>query len=192
FDPSGADTIAGLHYAFSCSNGDLSGATYGGSGASDSTSCSFPDNVGSPFPVKGRIIDKDGGYSEYTTYVIVNNVPPSVTAPNNQSSNEGSAHSFDLGSFTDPGADSPWTVDVSWGDVHGDSFTMSAPGTIPAHSHTYDDNGPYTVTVKVTDKDTAFDSKTFKVGVANVAPAATLSTGGPVNEGSPVARKRAG
>src|SRR5207302_3730101 len=104
FDPSGADTIAGLHYAFSCSNGDLSGATYGGSGTSASTSCSFPDNVGSPFPVKAQIIDKDGGYSEYTTYVIVNNVPPSVTAPNNQSSNEGASKSFDLGPFTDPGA----------------------------------------------------------------------------------------
>src|SRR5207302_6939857 len=91
-----------------------------------------------------------------------------------------------LGSFTDPGADNPWTVDVNWGDSHSDSFTMAAPGTIPAHAHTYDDNGSYTVTVKVTDKDGGSDSKTFKVDVANVAPTATLSNDGPVNEGSPV------
>src|SRR5207302_1928481 len=176
-------TSAGFHYAYSCSNGDLSGATYAGSGTSASTTCSFPDNVGSPFPVKARIIDKDGGYSEYTTYVIVNNVPPSVTAAADQSSDEGASHSFDLGSFTDPGADNPWTVDVNWGDGHSDSFTMSAPGTIPAHSHTYDDNGSYTVTVKVTDKDGGFDSKTFEVSVANVDPTATLSNGGPIFEG---------
>src|ERR671935_184803 len=61
---------------------------------------------------------------------------------------------------------------------------MAAPGTIPAHSHTYVDNGSYTVTVKVTDKDGGSDSKTFKVDVANVAPTATLSNDGPVSEGS--------
>src|SRR5205085_8458230 len=120
----------------------------------------------------------------YTHSVTIENVPPSVTAAADQSSDEGSSHSFDLGSFTDPGADNPWTVDVDWGDGHSDSFTMAAPGTIPAHSHTYDDNGSYTVTVKVTDKDGGFDSKTFKVDVANVAPTATLSNDGPVNEGS--------
>jgi hypothetical protein len=112
-----------------------------------------------------------------------------VAAAADQSSNEGAAHSFDLGSFTDPGADNPWTVDVNWGDSHSDSFTMGAPGTIPAHSHTYDDNGSYTVTVKVTDKDSASDSKTFKVDVANVAPTADLANDGPVNEGSPVTVK---
>src|SRR5205085_10041709 len=115
-DPSSADTSAGFHYAFDCHGGSLAGATYGGSGPSDSTSCSFPDNVGSPFPVKARIIDQDRHSFPTRCSSDLNNVPPSVTAPNDQSSNEGSTHSFDLGSFTDPGADSPWTVDVSWGD----------------------------------------------------------------------------
>src|SRR5439155_17364362 len=43
-DPSSGDAAAGFHYAYSCTNGDLSGATYGGSGSSTSTSCSFADN----------------------------------------------------------------------------------------------------------------------------------------------------
>src|SRR5207248_1380687 len=52
-------------------------------------------------------------------------------------------------------------------------------------SHTYDDNtgGGYTVTVKVTDKDGGFDSKTFNVDVHNVAPTATFTSDGPVIEG---------
>src|SRR5205807_3989628 len=174
-DPSGADTTAGFTYSFNCDDGS------GYSAPSSSASFSCPTSDNGSRTVKGKILDKDGGFTEYSQAVTINNVPPSVTAPADQSSNEGASKSFDLGSFTDPGADNPWTVDVSWGDGHSDSFSMSAPGTIPAHSHTYDDNGSYTVSVKVTDKDGGFDSKTFKVDVANVAPTATLSNGGPVN-----------
>src|SRR5439155_4207805 len=106
-DPSTADTTAGFHYAYSCTNGDLSAATYAaGSGASATKSCTFNDN--GIYTVKARIIDKDGGYSEYTTKVTVNNVNPTVTAPADQTANEGASTSFNLGSFGDPGADSPW------------------------------------------------------------------------------------
>src|SRR5205085_1711458 len=106
-DPSSADTAAGFHYAFACDNGSLAGATYGGSGTSASTQCTFPDN--GPYPVRARIIDKDGGFSEYTTNVVLTNVPPSLSCQSDQSSDEGASHSFSLGSFSDPGADSPWT-----------------------------------------------------------------------------------
>src|SRR5207247_7832788 len=43
-DPSGADTSAGFHYAYSCSNGSLSSATYAGSGTAASKQCTFADN----------------------------------------------------------------------------------------------------------------------------------------------------
>src|SRR5207249_3318925 len=91
-DPSGADTTAGFHYAFSCSNGDLSGSTYAGSGTAASTQCTFADN--GTYVVKGRIIDKDGGATDYTTSVVVNNVKPTVTAPADDTSNEGTSKSF--------------------------------------------------------------------------------------------------
>src|SRR5439155_773088 len=189
-DPSTADTTAGFHYAYSCTNGSLAAATYAGSGAGASTSCTFADN--GSFTVRARIIDKDGGFSEYTTAVTVNNVAPTVTAPANQSANEGASTSFGLGSFSDAGVnDNPWAVDVDWGDgsLHT-TFSLATQGAITAASHAYADNSTppatgYTVTVKVTDKDGAFDSKTFKVTVSNVAPTATLSNNGPVNEGSP-------
>src|SRR5439155_4665419 len=103
-DPSSADTTAGFHYAYSCSNGDLSAATYAGSGTSASHQCTYDDGP-STHTVKARVIDKDGGYTEHTTDVAVRNVAPTVTAPANQSSDEGSVTSVHLVSFTDPGAD---------------------------------------------------------------------------------------
>src|SRR5205823_7147601 len=110
-------STAGFHYAFDCAGGSLAGATYLGAGTSASTSCTFPDGPATK-TVKARIIDKDGGFTEYTTDVTVRNVDPTVTAPADQSSDEGSLTSFHLGSFSDPGADSPWSVHVDWGDGH--------------------------------------------------------------------------
>src|SRR5947208_1913719 len=177
-DPSSADTTAGFHYAYSCSNGDLSAATYGTASTSASTSCTYNDGP-STHTVKARIIDKDGGYTEYTTPVVVRNVDPTVTAPAGQSSDEGSLASFHLGSFGDPGADSPWKVHVDWGDGHSsDPADRTATGSLGDASHSYDDNGAYTVKVTVTDKDGGSGQASFTVTVANVAPTATLSNGG--------------
>src|SRR5205814_1495499 len=80
-DPSSADTTSRLHYAYSCSNGDLSASTYDGSSSNDSTTCSYDDGP-SDHTVKARIIDKDGGFSEYTTSVHVRNVAPTADLTN--------------------------------------------------------------------------------------------------------------
>ena len=74
-DPSSNDTTAGFRYAFSCTNTSLSGATYANSSPNPSTTCSFPDNAGTR-NVRGRIIDKDGGFTDYTTVVTVTDAPP--------------------------------------------------------------------------------------------------------------------
>jgi hypothetical protein len=184
-DPSGADTAAGFHYSYAC-NGDTSAlaTTYAEATDGASKQCTFADD-GSP-SVKGRIFDKDGGSTDYATTVQVNNVKPDVSPAADQNSDEGSSHSFALGSFSDPGPDSPWAVDIDWGDgsLHGSDSETSA-GSLGSASHTYDDNGNYTVTVKVTDKDGGVGQATFKVAVANVAPTASLANDGPVDEGSP-------
>src|SRR5207248_6112748 len=93
-DPSGADTSAGFEYAFDCGSG------YGAFSGSSSTSCPTSDNGSRT--VKGKIRDKDGGVSEYTHSVTIHNVPPSVTAAADQSSDEGATHSFDLGARKSP------------------------------------------------------------------------------------------
>src|SRR5207237_7165683 len=170
-DPSTADTSAGFRYEYRCDASAFSGpVNYGSASTSASTSCSFNDN--GSYTVRVRIIDKDNGANEYTTTVTVNHVKPAVTAAANQSSSEGTSHSFAIGSFTDSGADAPWSVSVDWGDgSFATVFTMSSPGTIPAQSHTYAD-GPndYTVSVTVSDKDGASDTQTFSVPVNRLHP----------------------
>src|SRR5207237_1058355 len=81
------------------------------------------------------------------------------------------------GSFTDPGPDANWSVSVDWNDGSATTdFATGSTGALGSKSHTYAD-GPndYTVSVKVTDKDGASDTKTFSVHVNNVAPTVTLS-----------------
>ncbi len=181
FDPSAADTVAGFRYAFAC-DGNVGAlpTTYSAAGSSAAASCFFPDN--GVFVVAGRIFDKDDGYTTYTATVQVNNVPPVVVAPGGQGADEGQLKAFDLGSFSDPGADAPWTVLVDWGDgTQAVTFTMSVSGSLGMLNHIYADNGTYTVTVTVTDKDGAPGSASFRVTVNNVPPAVGPLTGAPAD-----------
>ena len=74
---------------------------------------------------------------------------------------------------------------MNWGDGSAHAmFNAASTGSLGSRSHSYDDNGSYTVTVTVTDKDGASDPKTFTVTVANVAPSATFGNDGPVSEGT--------
>jgi PKD repeat protein len=170
-DPSSADTTAGFHYAFACDNGSLAGATYAGSGTAASTTCTYPDEGTGTYTVRARIMDKDDGFTEYTTTVTVNNAAPLVTA-GAVSGNEGASVS-ESGSFSDAGVLDTHTCAINWGDGN------TTPGTVTeaagsgtcAGTHTYADNGSYTVTVTVTDNDGAPGSDTDTATIANVAPA---------------------
>src|SRR5262249_40822291 len=73
---------------------------------------------------------------------------------------------FNLGSFTDAATDSPWAVDVNWGDQSPPTqFSTAAPGTLGTQPHTYTTAGTYTVTVSVTDRGGATGQATFMVVV---------------------------
>src|SRR5262249_33599357 len=96
------------------------------------------------------VTDKDGASDIGISTITVNNVAPVITAAANQTAGEGTAQSFSLGSFTDPGADSPWAVDVNWGDGSAHSvFSAGAAGSLGSRTHTYADNGTFSITVKV-------------------------------------------
>ena len=158
FDPSTADTGAGFRYSYDFNNdGDFTDA----SELSDVTNASvgvpaayLNDGPGSR-TVRARIKDKDGGFTDYTTTLTIFNVTPfvnggpDVNVPANTNWSQ-------LGSFADPGADSPWT-----GTVDYDISDANPPVNLPLSgfnftlSHAYATPGTYTVRVTVTDKDGA-------------------------------------
>ena len=186
FDPSSADATAGFHYAFSCTNGDLSAATYTGSGTSASTSCTFDDGP-STHTVKGRIIDKDDGYTEYTTVVTVNNVAPTATFAASSPIDEGSSSSLSLSSPSDPSsADTATGFRYSFacdGQDTSLAATYAAAGTSSTTSCAFDDNRSYTVKGRIFDKDSGYTTYQATVVVNNVAPTATFAASSPINEG---------
>lgn len=80
-DPSSVDTAAGFHYAYACDGGSLATATYANSTSDGSATCTFAGSGDTT--VRARIIDKDDGYTEYTTEVSHtggDTIPPSTTA----------------------------------------------------------------------------------------------------------------
>ena len=126
--------------------------------------------------------DGTGGFD--VTHLRVLNVAPTVRLTAPTAGSEGSPVLL-AGSFADPGtADGPYSVTVSWGDGGTDTFAVAAPGPLPARPHTYADDGPYTVSVRVTDKDGGSGVATTSVSVANVAPTVALAGGPAVAEGS--------
>jgi|GEM_PF-1273229 len=123
------------------------------------------------YTVTVTVTDDDGGVGIDTLTVAVANVAPSVDAGADQAADEGSVVSFS-GSFTDPGADI-WTATVDYGDSTGVEPLSLNLDKRYASSHTYGDNGIYTVTVTVTDDDGGVGTDTLTVTVANVAPVIT-------------------
>ena len=89
--------------------------TKSGTNASGTWSWSFATTDG---PSQSQTVtitadDGHGGVTSTNFSLGVTNVTPSVSAAANQTATQGTSKSFNLGSFTDPGADSPWQVTVN-------------------------------------------------------------------------------
>jgi hypothetical protein len=180
-DPSAADTAAGFHYAYDLNNDgtfDVGDGTYGGSGTSATATVPASYLVDGPgsFAIKGRIIDKDGGFTDYTTNVVVNNVAPTLTLSGAASVNEGSVYTLGLSSF-DPGTDTISSWKINWGDS-----TQIVSGNPASVTHTYANGAnpftAYTISATATDEDGTYAAgNTVSMHVLNVAP--TGNAGGP-------------
>lgn len=150
------------------------------------------------------VADDDTGSNAASTTVVVNNVNPVLTVSAPITINEGSlldllgsGGSPTVGNFTDVGTLDRHATQIDWGDGHVEIGTViqSAGGGLIIGSHTYADDGVYTVIVRLADDDMgAFASPdkfntgiagvdyvqaTFTVTVLNVAP--SLTDGGPAN-----------
>jgi uncharacterized repeat protein (TIGR01451 family) len=162
-DPSSADVAAGLTYAFDCGDG----AGYSVFAAAASRSCPTTDN--GTRSVGGNIQDKDGGVTEYTGSVTVNNVPPSnivITkadgSPLPASIIVGGTLAMKV-TFFDPGTGDTHTATIDCGSGPTSLGTVLKTG-FPA-SCTYSSIGTKTITVKVTDDDGGVGDKTVYLTV---------------------------
>lgn len=162
-DVSPVDQAAGFTYAFDFGSG------YGAFGSGSSASFTPADN--GTYVVRAKVMDKDGGVTEYTATVVVDNAPPVADAGPDQVANEGDTVSLS-GSFTDPGVLDTHTF--LW-HVSADNGQVISDGTGTSFTFVPNDNGTYTITFTVTDKDGGVGTDTVVVTVNNVAPTPTLA-----------------
>src|SRR5205823_14622680 len=133
--------------------------------------------------VKARITDQDGGSTDYTTSLVVNNVVPTATLSNGGPVGEGSAVTIAFAGQHDPS-----TADAGAGFTYRyacDGVALLGPTPDATTTCTFDDgSSTHTVLARIYDKDGGYSEYTTVVLVTNVAPEGTLGNSGPVNEGS--------
>ncbi len=138
--------------------------------------------------VSVRVTSSDGIADTATTPLTVENVAPTVTIDSvTADPDEGDTVTVEA-SFTDPGWLDTHDATVDWGTGDGpvaepiDSLTPGGPGTPDqgslTASFTYGDNGPFTITVAVTDDDDGTGSDDVEVAIANVDPTAAIDPAG--------------
>src|SRR5690242_499968 len=130
--------------------------------------------------VRVTVTDKDGGAGTAKTPVAVTaaNRPPTAAPGGPYTGTEGGAVAFNGAGSSDPDGD-PITYAWSFGD--GTSGTGATP------SHTYADNGSYTVTLTVTDSHGAPSTPVATTAtIANVAPSVTTAASQNATAGTPL------
>src|SRR5688572_6763035 len=169
-----ADLAADLFFAFDC------GAGYAQPTDAPSALCPTSDN--GDIPVKAKVMDKDGGVSEYSGTVTVTSVSPTVTSISLPVGPIAVNTPVTLGAtFTDPGL----------GDTHSGSFELGTGGPDVAGSVssgslsatvTFAQPGVYTIVAHVTDDDGGVGSlssvSTVPAFVVVYDPTGSFVTGG--------------
>ncbi|MHC4594215.1 MAG: PKD domain-containing protein, partial [Planctomycetota bacterium] len=129
------------------------------------------------------VTDNNGASGGDSLAVIVNDLGPTAALVGDTVLDEGQSGSFDAnGSTSSPDA----IVLYEW-DWDYDGVTFVASGDTGAtHSHTWLDDGPYTVAVRVTDDDGSTDIAKLAVIVNNVAPTVNAGPDKTADEGDVV------
>jgi hypothetical protein len=113
YDPSSVDTAAGFHYSFAQDRNSLA-SSYAAAGTASSAQFTWPAD--GSYTVWGRVLDKDGGYTDYSTVVSVST--PTLTV------NTGT---LNLGVTAQGTAGAPQTYSIS-----GSNLTANVVLTAPA------------------------------------------------------------
>ncbi|MEX2091159.1 MAG: PKD domain-containing protein, partial [Pirellulales bacterium] len=145
------------------------------------------------YSVTLEVTDSTESVASRSESLIVHNVRPVLTVAPDQMVDEGSLLDLSavgappLGLFIDDGLLDTHTATVDWGDgstIESPTIFAAAGSGALGGTHTYTNDGVYEVIVSVTDDDGGNDTQSFFVTVGNVAPTATLSNDGPVDEGA--------
>lgn len=133
------------------------------------------------YTIKVRVLDDDSGVAMASTPVVVSNVAPTVTIlPGSLADPEGTAHNLFF-FVNDVGSQDTHTYQIDWGD----GLTSSgAADVFVSISHTYADNGLYTIKITATDDDGGVGTATTQVTINNVSPNLSGVGNQTVNEGS--------
>lgn len=114
------------------------------------------------YTVVATVTDEDGATTTSTMSVKVNNVAPTIIKlTGDHSVKDGDSAQFSA-LATDPGDDN---LTYTW-DFDDDSETITGENV----THTFANNGNYSVELTVSDRDGASTSQTLNVQVVNVAP----------------------
>jgi subtilisin-like proprotein convertase family protein len=197
-DASVADTLAGFRYAYDFNNDgvfDLGDGTYALSSALSTVTVPAKYLSNGPFSrtITARIIDRDDGFTDYTTVITVTNTPPNATFAGTATTTEGSLATVGFSNQTD---DSPvdfaagfryafdFNNDGKW-DLGNGTYTSSVTTSSVNVPASYLTDGPFSriVNARIIDQNDGFRDFTWIIAVTGVAPTATISNNGPVREG---------
>jgi hypothetical protein len=157
-DPSGVDTSAGFHYAWTVTRSRDGGATFLPYGSGTAASYTLnPDDDG-VYRVTLAATDKDGGVSTLVSKdVVVSNVKPTASVTGGDTSGvtaQPRRLSFTGNDVSDADQAAGFTYQVNWGD--STPVETFGPGLHGLNAtHVYASTGTYTQTVTAVDKDGA-------------------------------------
>jgi parallel beta-helix repeat protein len=145
-----ADIAAGLRYKISTSQSSRDAATYSSSSSSNSASIVFADN--GTYTVYMRVIDADGGYTDYDRQVTVDNVAPTVVVKSVSTPRNVGKPITITAEGTDP-ANQNDVLTYYFEVTRSGSIVSSGSGSAATHAFTPGAAGSYLVSVYATDED---------------------------------------
>ena len=156
-------------------NSDLQSPTHNSFADASGLNIVDNDSAGNPTTLAGHVLVGEDALTE-GLIITVNNLDPTASVTS-ASINEGGTATLTV-TFSDVGTLDTHEASVDWGE--GTVVALGAVTSPINVSHTYGDNGSFTVTVTVTDDDGGSAAPEGTVGVANLDPSLTLDTTGTI------------
>ena len=156
FDPSDTDTAAGFTYSYDFDNDGTYEVVDSTSATATVPASYLADGPGNR-TVQGRITDKDGGYTECTTTLAINNVAPaaSISGPTNGVPGQPRTITFSAIDSSTVDQAAGFTYAINWEDGTPLQTINRKPGNGSgvAVDHVYTAPGAYDIQVVAFDKD---------------------------------------